>query len=81
MAHARLLWTEVTPGGTFLVMTHTCAKNQANQGGSCILGVSVLQKVTVSSVRARLLYSLSCIPKKNNAVRLAQLKENRSWFL
>ena len=28
-------------------MTHNCAKNQANQGGSCILGVSVLQKVTL----------------------------------
>ena len=30
-------------------MIHTCAKNQANQGGSCISGVSVLQKVTLNS--------------------------------
>ena len=28
------------------VMINTCAKNQGNQGGSCISGVSVLQKVT-----------------------------------
>ena len=29
-------------------MIHTCAKNEANQGGSCISGVSVLRKVTLN---------------------------------
>ena len=33
----------------FLVMIHTCAKDEANQGGSCISGVSVLQKVTLKA--------------------------------
>ena len=28
-------------------MIHTCAKNQADQGGSCISDVSVLQKVAL----------------------------------
>ena len=30
-------------------MIHTCAKNQANQGGSCISGVSVLRKATLKN--------------------------------
>ena len=32
----------------FLVTTNTSAKNQANRGGSCISGVSVLQKATLN---------------------------------
>ena len=32
-------------------MMNTCAKNQGNLGGSCISGVSVLQKVTLKEVR------------------------------
>ena len=31
-------------------MIHTCAKNQANQEGSCISSVSVLQKVTLNNL-------------------------------
>ena len=31
-------------------MIHTCAKNQANQRGSCISGVSVLQKAALKDV-------------------------------
>ena len=31
-----------------LLSWYTFAKNQANQGGSCISGVSVLQKLTLT---------------------------------
>ena len=31
-------------------MMNICAKNQGNRGGSCILGVSVLQKVTLKVI-------------------------------
>ena len=32
-------------GNPFLVMVNTCARHEGNRGGSCISGVSVLQKV------------------------------------
>ena len=33
-----------------MMMIHTCAKNQADQEGSCISGVSVLQKVNLGQL-------------------------------
>ena len=61
-------------------MTHTCAKNQANQKGSCISGMSVLQKVTPKCTHTAFIDNFRSIPT-NSSIQVSVCRESYDGYV